>query len=79
MHKELIGLSQKLLKTIAPTATHQHYKGGLYRVIGEGIHTETQEELVFYEHVFPTTKLFMLDPRLCFMICWTLRRTGSHL
>lgn len=27
---------------------YKHYKGGLYRVIGEGIHTETSEELTFY-------------------------------
>lgn len=28
---------------------YRHYKGGIYNVIGMGIHTETQEELVFYE------------------------------
>ena len=27
---------------------HTHYKGGKYVVIGEGIHTETEEDLVFY-------------------------------
>lgn len=27
---------------------HIHYKGGEYAVIGHGIHTETEEELVFY-------------------------------
>lgn len=25
-----------------------HYKGGLYRVIAEGVHTETQEKLTTY-------------------------------
>lgn len=28
---------------------YRHYKGGIYNVIGMGKHTETQEELVFYE------------------------------
>ncbi|MFT0803322.1 DUF1653 domain-containing protein [Bacillus swezeyi] len=27
----------------------KHYKGGLYRVIGEVTHTETEEKLVIYE------------------------------
>ena len=27
---------------------YRHYKGGMYTVIGEGIHTETEEALVFY-------------------------------
>lgn len=27
---------------------YKHYKGGIYSVIGEGIHTETNEVLVFY-------------------------------
>lgn len=28
--------------------TYKHYKGGTYHVIGEGKHTETEEDLVFY-------------------------------
>ncbi|MEC2137424.1 DUF1653 domain-containing protein [Bacillus subtilis] len=27
----------------------KHYKDGLYKVIGEAIHTETEEKLVTYE------------------------------
>lgn len=34
-------------------ATHRHYKGGLYRVISIGPHTETNEEMVIYVHLFP--------------------------
>lgn len=30
---------------------YHHYKGGLYYVHAIGIHTETEEELVFYQHV----------------------------
>ncbi|MBL4968912.1 DUF1653 domain-containing protein [Bacillus halotolerans] len=29
----------------------KHYKGGLYKVIGEAIHTETEEKLVTYENM----------------------------
>lgn len=34
-------------------ATHEHYKGGLYRVICEATHTESGEKLVIREHVWP--------------------------
>lgn len=30
---------------------YRHYKGGLYRVIGDAVHTETEEELVVYMSV----------------------------
>lgn len=29
--------------------TYKHYKGGIYHVIGEGLHTETEEKLIFYK------------------------------
>ncbi|TVY09864.1 DUF1653 domain-containing protein [Paenibacillus cremeus] len=28
----------------------QHYKGGIYTYIGEGVHTETLEEYVVYQN-----------------------------
>ncbi len=31
------------------TGKYRHYKGSEYRVIGEAIHTETEERLVVYE------------------------------
>ena len=34
-------------------ATHRHYKGGLYRFIGPATHSETQETLAIYRHVWP--------------------------
>lgn len=33
----------------AERATHQHYKGGYYRVITYCKHSETQEDMVVYE------------------------------
>jgi hypothetical protein len=34
----------------------EHYKGGIYRFIGLGTHTETGEYLSIYEAVEPTTE-----------------------
>ncbi|WP_328700202.1 DUF1653 domain-containing protein [Bacillus velezensis] len=46
--------AQKLLNALMDTyevvgCWFRHYKGGLYKVIGEVIHTETEEKLVTYE------------------------------
>lgn len=30
---------------------YKHFKGGVYEVFGTGMHTETEEVLVFYRHV----------------------------
>jgi hypothetical protein len=46
---------------IAGDATHQHYKGGLYRLLGPHRDSETGEEVkapdgsawLIYEHVYP--------------------------
>lgn len=34
-------------------ATHRHYKGGLYRVVGTAKHSETLEPMTVYEHLWP--------------------------
>lgn len=34
---------------MAWTPTHRHYKGGLYRLVGIGKHSETEEDLAIYE------------------------------
>lgn len=43
-------------------ATHLHYKGGYYKVVGEAKHTETGERLVVYEHVWPHARSMMARP-----------------
>lgn len=47
-------------------ATHVHYKGGIYRVIGTAKHTETEEKLVVYEHLFPHEKSLFVRPEAMF-------------
>jgi hypothetical protein len=37
----------------AALATHRHYKGGLYRLIGAARHSETEEPMIVYEHLWP--------------------------
>jgi hypothetical protein len=43
-------------------ATHEHYKGGLYRVICEATHTETGEKFVVREHVWPHESSIKVRP-----------------
>jgi thioredoxin len=43
-------------------ATHQHYRGGLYKVIGTALHTETQESVVVYEHLYPHERALYVRP-----------------
>jgi len=45
------------------SATHRHYKGGLYRLIGFGTHTETKEPMVLYEHLWPHERAMWVRPR----------------
>lgn len=44
-------------------ASHQHYKGGLYYVIGDVKHTETQEVLTAYVHLYPHQPSFFVRPK----------------
>lgn len=43
-------------------ATHRHYKGGLYKVLGTAEHTETKEILVVYEHLWPHEQRLFVRP-----------------
>lgn len=47
-------------------ATHEHYKGGFYRVIGEARHSETEEWLVVYEQLWPKARGLWVRPREMF-------------
>lgn len=70
-HTQLVGLSDTQLLLLAPEATHQHYKGGLYRWIGNVYSADTGcalvdadgENLVGYEHCFPYNRdIWMRSP-----------------
>ena len=37
-------------------AIYEHYKGKQYRVLGLAVHSETLEELVYYECLYPNEK-----------------------
>lgn len=39
-HGRLIGLDDAELRALAPEATHQHAKGGLYRDLGIPVHSD---------------------------------------
>ncbi|KPC53710.1 hypothetical protein WG78_07700 [Amantichitinum ursilacus] len=43
-------------------ATHQHYKGGLYRELGTATHSETGEAMTVYEHLWPHTRALWVRP-----------------
>jgi hypothetical protein len=47
-------------------ATHVHYKGGLYRVIGVARHSETEESLTVYEQLWPKERSLWVRPTLMF-------------
>ena len=47
-------------------ATHQHYKGGLYRVIGTATHSETLESMTVYEQLWPKARSLWVRPAAMF-------------
>ncbi|AOJ73208.1 MULTISPECIES: DUF1653 domain-containing protein [Burkholderia] len=47
-------------------ATHRHYKGGLYRVVGVARHSETEESLVVYEQLWPKERSLWVRPEAMF-------------
>lgn len=43
-------------------ATHRHYKGGLYRFLSAARHSETGENMVVYEHLWPHARGLWVRP-----------------
>ncbi|HTJ97929.1 MAG TPA: DUF1653 domain-containing protein [Rhodocyclaceae bacterium] len=43
-------------------ATHEHYKGGLYRVVGTARHSETEELMTVYEQLWPKERSMWVRP-----------------
>jgi hypothetical protein len=44
-------------------ATHRHYKGGLYRVVGVAKHSESLEPMTLYEHLWPNPPALWVRPK----------------
>lgn len=40
-----------MMKKVVKGEFYKHYKGGIYEIIGEGLHTESKEYLVFYKNI----------------------------
>ncbi|MDT8902526.1 DUF1653 domain-containing protein [Anaeroselena agilis] len=49
-----------------PQGVYRHYKGNMYRVIGEATHTETMERLVVYQALYGERGLWV-RPRTMFL------------
>ena len=47
-------------------ATHEHYKGGLYRVVGAATHSETLEPMTVYEQLWPKERSLWVRPEAMF-------------
>ncbi len=63
-HTDLIGMPKASLRALAPQATHQQVKGGLYAYLGPLMDSQTKQQavdangklLVVWLHVFPYAK-----------------------
>lgn len=45
-------------RSLESHSLYRHYKGGLYYVIGEALHTETNERMVVYHALYNERELF---------------------
>lgn len=68
-HEKLVGLPHEELRKMAPEATHQHRKGGLYRDLGIPVDSETKESysdsrgvLRAWQHIHPHPVQVILRP-----------------
>lgn len=47
-------------------ASHRHYKGGLYLYLGTARHSETEESMAVYEHLWPHERGLWVRPAALF-------------
>jgi hypothetical protein len=62
LEKHLVWVEKHIL------GPYRHYKGGEYEVIGIGLHTETEEELVVYKAVHAPHRMWMRPVGMFFEI-----------
>ena len=46
--------------------SYRHYKGNVYKIIGEAKHSETLEDLIIYEDLSDTTKVWVRPKEMFF-------------
>ena len=46
--------------------SYKHYKGNVYKIIGEAKHSETLEDLIIYEDLSDTTKVWVRPKEMFF-------------
>ena len=46
--------------------TFKHYKGNIYKIIGEAVHSETHEDLVIYQDQADVTKTWARPKEMFF-------------
>jgi hypothetical protein len=63
-HKSLVGMKDQRLRILAPDATHQHFKGGLYRYLGLVKDADTGESIIGKDG----------QPRVAYMHCYPYDR-----
>ena len=46
-------------KSSSITGKYRHYKGNEYQVLGEGLHTETEEKFVVYQALYAPYQIWL--------------------
>ncbi len=67
---------EPILAEEVPKGKYQHFKGGLYEVIGVALHSETQEELVTYRSLSEDNKLWV-RPKSMFLTIFNANGTPT--
>ncbi len=62
-----------------PDGRYRHYKGGEYLVVGEALHTETEQTLVLYRSVRDGTVSDRLFARPADMFAETVEIDGTRV
>lgn len=58
-----------------PTGVYRHFKGRYYLVLGEALHSETQEEMVVYQPLYGEPRWFVRPKSMFFE---TVNRDGRQ-
>lgn len=55
-------VQDRIYSALGRRARRRHYKGGLYRYIDTARHSETEESMVVYEHLWPHARGLWVRP-----------------